>query len=106
MALERSALSWMDRLARKQAYILPDWRVATAPISEIGGSLLPHISGMNGLLSETSRSSKSPKTAYRSESVFCTLPEDQRRAPCPADGCTKPSVRGPVFLHEECIPLN
>ena len=35
MALERSALSWMDRLARKQAYILPDWRVATAPISEI-----------------------------------------------------------------------
>ena len=31
MALERSALSWMDRLARKQAYILPDWGVATAP---------------------------------------------------------------------------
>ena len=63
MALERLALSWMDRLARKQAYILPDWRVATAPISEIGGSLLPHISGMNGQLSETSRSSKSPKNA-------------------------------------------
>ena len=72
MALERSALSWMDRLARKQAYILPNWRVATAPISEIGGSLLPHISGMNGLLSEIGRSSKSPKNAYRSQSVFCT----------------------------------
>ena len=80
MALERSALSWMDRLARKQAYSLPYWRVATAPISEIGGSLLPHISGMNGLLSETSRSSKSAKNAYRSESVFCTLPEDQSTA--------------------------
>ena len=41
MALERSAISWMDRLAGKQDYILPDWGVATAPISEIGGSLLP-----------------------------------------------------------------
>ena len=50
-AFERSALSWMDRLARQQAYILPHWGVATAPTSEIGGSLLPHISGMNGLLS-------------------------------------------------------
>ena len=45
----------MDRLARKQAYILPDWRVAAAPIGEIGGSLLPHKSGVNGLLSETSK---------------------------------------------------
>ena len=80
MALERSALSWMDRLARKKAYILPDWGVANAPISEIGGSLVPHISGMNGLLSETSRSSKSPKNAYRSQSVFCNLPEDQSMA--------------------------
>ena len=80
MALERSALSWMDRLPRKQAYILPDWRVATAPISVIGGLLLPHISGMNGLLSVTSRSSKYLKNAYRSESVFCTLPEDQSTA--------------------------
>ena len=35
---------------------------------------MPHISGMNGLLSEASRSSKSPKNAYRSQSVFCTLP--------------------------------
>ena len=40
---ERSAFSWTDRLARKQAYILPDWRVATAPMREIGGSLLPPI---------------------------------------------------------------
>ena len=63
MALERSALSWMDRLARKQAYIPPHWGVATAPISAIGGSLVPHISGMNGLLSEADRSSKSPKNA-------------------------------------------
>ena len=49
MALKRSALYWMDRLARKQTYILLDWGVATAPVSEIGGSLLPHLRGMNGL---------------------------------------------------------
>ena len=78
MALERSALSWMDRLARKQAYILPNWRVTTAPISEIGGSLLPHISGMNVLFcSRQVEVVNLRKNAYPSQSVFCTLPEDQ-----------------------------
>ena len=105
--MERSASSWMDRLARKPAYILPDWRVTTARISEIGGLLLPHISGMNGLLSETSRSSKSPKNAIVVNVCFVPyLKTNQWRAPCPTDGCTKPSAWGPVFLHEECIALN
>ena len=39
----------------------------------------------------------------------CSVPyrkTNQRQAPCSTDGCTKSSVRRPVFVHEKCIPLN
>ena len=106
--LETPALSWMHRLTLKQTNGHPTRLEGRhCPICEIGGSLLPHISGMDGRLSQTSRGNKSPKNAIVVK--VCSVPyrkTNQWRAPCPTDGCTKPSVRGPVFLHEECILLN